>query len=85
MLPSNEAALDAIIEAIEKAGYGPGDDLAIALDVAASELRGAFNRRFDKADLVDESFVAGLLGGEDLPAGTRFEAVDFYLVSGRNR
>jgi enolase len=38
MLPSNEAALDAIIEAIEKAGYGPGDDLAIALDVAASEL-----------------------------------------------
>jgi enolase len=37
MLPSNEAALDAILEAIEQAGYAPGDDVAIALDVAASE------------------------------------------------
>ncbi len=37
MLPSNEAALDAILEAIEAAGYTPGDDVAIALDVAASE------------------------------------------------
>ncbi len=38
MLPSNEAALDAIITAIEAAGYKPGDDVAIALDVAASQL-----------------------------------------------
>ncbi|MDH3571823.1 MAG: phosphopyruvate hydratase, partial [Gemmatimonadota bacterium] len=38
MLPSNEAALDVIITAIEAAGYKPGDDVAIALDVAASEL-----------------------------------------------
>ncbi len=38
MLPSNEAALDVIITAIEAAGYKPGDDAAIALDVAASEL-----------------------------------------------
>jgi enolase len=37
MLPSNEAALDAILEAIEVAGYTPGEDIAIALDVAASE------------------------------------------------
>ncbi len=37
-LPSNEAALDAVMEAIEKAGYRPGADIAIALDVAASEL-----------------------------------------------
>ncbi len=37
-LPSNEAALDLVIEAIEGAGYRPGDDIAIALDVAASEL-----------------------------------------------
>ncbi len=37
MLPSNEAALDAIMSAVEKAGYKPGDDIAIALDVAASE------------------------------------------------
>ncbi|HEY3933771.1 MAG TPA: phosphopyruvate hydratase [Gemmatimonadales bacterium] len=37
MLPSNEAALDAVVEAIEKAGFKPGDDIAIALDPAASE------------------------------------------------
>ncbi|MDZ4259371.1 MAG: phosphopyruvate hydratase [Gemmatimonadales bacterium] len=37
-LPSNEAALDAVMEAIEAAGYTPGKDIAIALDVAASEL-----------------------------------------------
>jgi enolase len=38
VLPSNEAALDAVIQAITAAGYAPGDDIAIALDVAASEL-----------------------------------------------
>ncbi len=38
MLPSNEAALDVVMEAIQAAGYEPGRDLAIALDVAASEL-----------------------------------------------
>jgi len=38
MLPSNEAALDAVVASIELAGYQPGEDLAIALDVAANEL-----------------------------------------------
>jgi enolase len=37
-LPGAEAALGAIIEAIEKAGYKPGKDVAVALDVASSEL-----------------------------------------------
>ena len=36
-LESNRAALDLIIEAIKKAGYEPGTDVALALDVAASE------------------------------------------------
>ncbi|HEV7168679.1 MAG TPA: phosphopyruvate hydratase [Micrococcaceae bacterium] len=36
-LPSNRAALDLITEAIEKAGYTPGKDIALALDVASSE------------------------------------------------
>ncbi len=39
-LPSNEAAMDIIIEAIEKAGYRPGEDIAIALDSAASSFVG---------------------------------------------
>ncbi|MDR2200866.1 MAG: phosphopyruvate hydratase, partial [Puniceicoccales bacterium] len=51
-LASNEDALEVIVEAIEKAGYKPGDDIAIALDVAASEF---FNREenlyiFHKSD-----------------------------------
>jgi len=36
-LSTNEEAIQVIIEAIEKAGYKPGDDIRIALDVAASE------------------------------------------------
>jgi enolase len=36
-LPSNRAALDTIVEAIEKAGYSPGDDILLGLDVASSE------------------------------------------------
>ena len=37
-LRSNTQALDLLVEAIEAAGYAPGDDVAIALDPAASEL-----------------------------------------------
>jgi enolase len=36
-LPSVEAALDAVVTAIERAGYRPYDDVALALDPAASE------------------------------------------------
>jgi len=36
-LDSNREALDLIVEAIKKAGYTPGKDVALALDVAASE------------------------------------------------
>jgi enolase len=37
-LPSNEAALEVIIEAITKAGYKPGKEISIAIDAASSEL-----------------------------------------------
>lgn len=36
-LPSNEAALEMIMEAIDKAGYKPGEDVCLGLDCAASE------------------------------------------------
>ena len=36
-LPSNRAALELITEAIKRAGYTPGEDIALALDVASSE------------------------------------------------
>ena len=50
MLPSNEAALDVIMEAISAAGYKPGQDIAIALDVAASELYDSGAYVFKKGD-----------------------------------
>jgi enolase len=50
MLPSNEAALDLIMEAISAAGYQPGQDVAIALDVAASELYDKGSYVFEKGD-----------------------------------
>lgn len=37
-LKSNREALDLVIEAVEKAGYAPGEDVFLALDVASSEL-----------------------------------------------
>jgi enolase len=50
MLPSNEAALDAVMEAIEKAGFKPGDQVAIALDPAASEFYQDGSYVFKKGD-----------------------------------
>lgn len=59
-LESNEAALAAIVEAIEVAGYKPGEDIFLALDVAATELyrEGKYHlegegRSFTSAELVD--------------------------------
>jgi len=44
-LESNRAALELIMEAIEKAGYKPGEQIGLALDVAASEFfdNGVYN------------------------------------------
>jgi enolase len=50
MLPSNEAALDVVMQAITAAGYDPGSDVAIALDVAASELYQDGEYVFKKGD-----------------------------------
>ncbi|HEV8356318.1 MAG TPA: phosphopyruvate hydratase [Gemmatimonadales bacterium] len=49
-LPSNEAALDVIMQAIEAAGYQPGHDIAIALDPAASEFYESGSYVFKKGD-----------------------------------
>jgi len=59
-LESNEAALAALVEGIQAAGYRPGEDVAIALDPATSELRrdGAYvleheGRSLSAAELAD--------------------------------
>jgi enolase len=63
-LGSNVEALDLILEAIEKAGYRPGQQVRIALDVAATELydakKGVYTvdgKQIDSAGMVD--FLAG--------------------------
>ncbi|MBM4116526.1 phosphopyruvate hydratase [bacterium] len=65
-LGSNEEALQVILQAIERAGYRPGEDIHLAMDAAASEfhasgvytLAGEGDRRLDAAGLVD--YYAGL-------------------------
>jgi len=50
MLPNNEAAIEAILAAIQAAGYQPGSDVAIALDPAASEFYDNGQYVFKKSD-----------------------------------
>jgi enolase len=63
-LDSNEAALKVIIEAIEKAGFKPGEDILLAMDVASSEF---YNKDKKVYELKGE--------GKEL---TSEEMVDFY-------
>jgi len=57
-LPSNRAALDLIVEAIEIAGYTPGTDIALALDVAASEFFKDGVYHFEGKELTATELVA---------------------------
>jgi enolase len=58
-LASNEEALARVARAIELAGYKPGSDIVLALDVAASELydKSAGTYRWDKAQLSGTELV----------------------------
>jgi len=63
-LPSNQAAVEVVLEAIEKAGFKTGDDILLGLDVASSEFYrdGMYDlssegRRFTSAEFVD--YLAG--------------------------
>jgi enolase len=65
-LPSNEAALETILAAIEQAGFKAGTDILLALDVASSEFydKGVYrlaseNRDFDAAGFCD--YLEGLV------------------------
>jgi enolase len=60
-LASNTAALDLLMEAIEAAGYRPGDDVSLALDIAASEFAedgGRYRLRRENVVLDSEELVA---------------------------
>src|SRR5881396_3721554 len=59
-LGSNTAALDFLMQAIERAGYRPGDDIALALDVAASEFaqdNGRYRLRREGVTLDSEELI----------------------------
>ena len=58
-LPSNEAALQLLVEAIDKAGYTPGSDIALALDCAATEFHrdGAYRLESENRALTAKEFT----------------------------
>jgi enolase len=57
---SNEAALRLVVQAIEKAGYRPGQDIAVALDAAMSEFYDKQTKRysFDKKQIDSDQLVS---------------------------
>jgi enolase len=57
-LPSNRQALDLIVTAIEKAGYTAGRDIALALDVAATEFFEDGAYKFEKTKRSAEQMTA---------------------------
>ena len=59
-LDSNEAALEALMEGIEAAGYRPGDEVAIALDPATSEIceDGVYRLEHEGRELSAEEMAA---------------------------
>lgn len=61
---SNEEALDMLVRAIEAAGFTPGDEVAISLDIAASEFgrNGRYRLGLDRQELDSEGLCDLLLG-----------------------
>lgn len=59
-LPTNEAAIEIIIEAIKRAGYTPGKDISIAIDAAASEFYkdGKYVLSTENRNLTSEEMIA---------------------------
>ena len=57
-LPTNRDALDLILEAISAAGFTPGRDIALALDVAASEFHDENGYRFEGASRTNDEMTS---------------------------
>jgi enolase len=57
-LPTNRAALELISEAVEKAGYKLGEDIALALDVAATEFYKDGKYHFEGQERTAEEMIA---------------------------
>ena len=57
-LDSNRAALDLILEAIAAAGFNPGSDIALAMDVAATEFHDNGKYKFEGALKTSDEMIA---------------------------
>ena len=57
-LESNRAALDLIVEAVEKAGYKLGSQIALAMDVAATEFHEGGKYNFEGSSLTASEMIA---------------------------
>lgn len=69
-LRSNEEAIEVVLEAVQAAGYKPGSEVALALDVAASEFYEANDRKY--------KFSAG--GVKERDAGGMIELYEKYMA-----
>jgi len=65
-LPDNRAALDLLVAAVERAGYRPGEEIAFALDVAATHF---YRPEHGQYDLASEGRMCGASELIDLLAG----------------
>ena len=57
-LASNRAALDLILEAVEKAGFKPGKEIALAMDVAATEFHEKGKYNFEGKQLTSDEMIS---------------------------
>jgi enolase len=96
--PTNEAVLEFLTEAIVRAGYAPGKDAAISIDIAASDLYNPETRlysfRLENRDFSSEQFAEFLAGWcerypivsiEDPMADTDWEGWDRIASALRDR
>ncbi len=74
-LKSNEDALKLVMQAIEKAGYKPGDDIVIAIDAASTEFYDAKKQRYVLESTGDS------LTGDDMIAMWKDWAARYPIVS----
>ncbi|WP_323611524.1 phosphopyruvate hydratase [Erysipelothrix enhydrae] len=68
-LASNEEPLEVIVEAIKRAGFVPGEDIVLAMDVAASEFY----------DVEKGVYVLSKSGGEELTADQMIDMYEGFL------
>src|SRR3990167_911930 len=63
-LKNNEAAMDCVLQAIEAAGYRPGEEIYLGLDIASSELyhKGHYHIASEKTVLINAEFIHKMAG-----------------------